>query len=532
MYSPSLYENFEDKRYGALGNKYFKLFNVNIARAITANTRFYIHLLNYRLNSYLKEKTGVNNSVIYNDTDSQYLSLNSVIEQFYQGEDDVIAKTEFLDKFIKDELDPVIESCNNELSYILNALEGDAIQAEREAIADCLHASTPITVLEGSDKKILNISKFASIHGINTATKKDEIVDISHKNIHTASYNETTQEVELKKILNIQKKKTTKKLVKLILPNCKNSYIIVTEDHLIAVQAGPQLIYKQAKDITLDDDVIIEDVSRYNSKTCKLYNHEYINHRSMNCNKKLKSESMSKSQLNRMKLIYDERELAKKKEILQFNSRVKQLFKKHRNNTHRVVFRFCNKYTKNGNNKVKLNRLIEYINNNALFNTINKRHLLDGVSLPPHKRKKFIKKYRINKQRRGVVGRIETNYMKSVKNGFLNMRRVCDKIDKKIKHTTHLTTLNKVKRQYRVDCNRETQRTKKQHQVKDIHLVDKYNYNLDHIVSVIYGFYNNIPPVLIGHVNNLRVIPKIDNIKKGSSVDFNCVDKDLFKGYL
>lgn len=122
--------------YGALGNKYFKLFNVNIARAITANTRFYIHLLNYRLNSYLKEKTGVNNSVIYNDTDSQYLSLNSVVEQFYQGEDDVIAKTEFLDKFIKGELDPVIESCNNELSYILNALEGDAIQAEREAIAD------------------------------------------------------------------------------------------------------------------------------------------------------------------------------------------------------------------------------------------------------------------------------------------------------------------------------------------------------------------------------------------------------------
>lgn len=136
MYSPSLYENLEDKCYGALGNKYFKLFNVNIARAITANTRFYIHLLNHRLNTYLKEKTGVINSVLYNDTDSIYLSLNSVIEQFYQGEDDVIAKTEFLDKFIKEELDPVIEGGNSELSDILNALEGEAIQAEREAIAD------------------------------------------------------------------------------------------------------------------------------------------------------------------------------------------------------------------------------------------------------------------------------------------------------------------------------------------------------------------------------------------------------------
>lgn len=43
---------------------------MNIARAITANTRFYIHLLNHRLNQHLKKKTGVENSVIYNDTDS------------------------------------------------------------------------------------------------------------------------------------------------------------------------------------------------------------------------------------------------------------------------------------------------------------------------------------------------------------------------------------------------------------------------------------------------------------------------------
>ena len=56
--------------YGCLGNKFFRLFNINIARAITANTRFYIHLLNHRLNEYLFKKTGVQNSVVYNDTDS------------------------------------------------------------------------------------------------------------------------------------------------------------------------------------------------------------------------------------------------------------------------------------------------------------------------------------------------------------------------------------------------------------------------------------------------------------------------------
>lgn len=67
---------------------------------------------------------------------SQYLTLKAVIDQYYDGPDDVISKTEFLDNFIKTELDPVIQACNDELSDILNALEGSAIQAEREAIAD------------------------------------------------------------------------------------------------------------------------------------------------------------------------------------------------------------------------------------------------------------------------------------------------------------------------------------------------------------------------------------------------------------
>ena len=122
--------------YGCLGNKYFKLFNVNIARAITANTRFYIHLLNHRLNEYLFKKTGVQNSVVYNDTDSQYLTLKAVIDQYYDGDDDTLSKVDWLDNFIKTELDPVIEKCNKELSSALNAYEGGAIQAEREAIAD------------------------------------------------------------------------------------------------------------------------------------------------------------------------------------------------------------------------------------------------------------------------------------------------------------------------------------------------------------------------------------------------------------
>lgn len=39
----------------------------------------------------------------------------------------------------------------------------------------------------------------------------------------------------------------------------------------------------------------------------------------------------------------------------------------------------------------------------------------------------------------------------------------------------------------------------------------------DHIVSVWYGFMNNISPKIIGHPANCRIIPMIDNIRKSSA---------------
>lgn len=41
-------------------------------------------------------------------------------------------------------------------------------------------------------------------------------------------------------------------------------------------------------------------------------------------------------------------------------------------------------------------------------------------------------------------------------------------------------------------------------------------YNLDHIVPIIYGYLNNLPPEKIGDITNLRFIKAKDNIDKGS----------------
>lgn len=125
--------------YGGLGNKYFQLFNIEIARAITSNTRFYIRLLNHRINNKLQSMIPTNNPYVkYNDTDSGYICVNPFVERAFKDNPtaDVQAKTDFVDNLVKQVIDPVIDDVNLEFSSILNAFDSKVIKTEREAIAD------------------------------------------------------------------------------------------------------------------------------------------------------------------------------------------------------------------------------------------------------------------------------------------------------------------------------------------------------------------------------------------------------------
>lgn len=55
------------------------------------------------------------------------------------------------------------------------------------------------------------------------------------------------------------------------------------------------------------------------------------------------------------------------------------------------------------------------------------------------------------------------------------------------------------------------------------------DWHLDHIYSISEGFKNNIPPEIIGHWTNLRLIPKIENSSKGA----NChkTKEQLYEDY-
>jgi DNA polymerase elongation subunit (family B) len=118
--------------YGALGNAHFVLFNEIIARSITGMGRFTIRKTSDDVEkafSYLK--------VIYNDTDSAYLTAEKLVEKFLQKKPDATKAdiTDFIDKFYKSKVDPVVQQTINELGEWTNALQPNVQGADREIIA-------------------------------------------------------------------------------------------------------------------------------------------------------------------------------------------------------------------------------------------------------------------------------------------------------------------------------------------------------------------------------------------------------------
>lgn len=53
------------------------------------------------------------------------------------------------------------------------------------------------------------------------------------------------------------------------------------------------------------------------------------------------------------------------------------------------------------------------------------------------------------------------------------------------------------------------------HDINPDKLQRSRDFHLDHVYSISEGFKNNIPPEIIGHWTNLRLIPKIENSSKG-----------------
>ena len=124
--------------YGALGNQYFRWFDLKFAESITLSGQLSIRWVERALNEWLNKTLNTEgvDYVIAIDTDSVYITLEKLVDEVYKGEDlppDAIVT--FLDKSAESIIRPVIDKAYKELAEYANALENKMVM-KRENIGD------------------------------------------------------------------------------------------------------------------------------------------------------------------------------------------------------------------------------------------------------------------------------------------------------------------------------------------------------------------------------------------------------------
>ena len=117
--------------YGAMGNKYFRYFDLRIASGITMTGQAVIKHGEKSVNKFLDEFLGESKDrVIAMDTDSLYIGVGDVIEKFNPNN-----PINFLDEFGSKAIEPMLEKAFKDFSDKTNAYSHRMVM-KREAIAD------------------------------------------------------------------------------------------------------------------------------------------------------------------------------------------------------------------------------------------------------------------------------------------------------------------------------------------------------------------------------------------------------------
>lgn len=124
--------------YGAIGNQYFRYYNLANAEAITLSGQVSIRWIENKINQYLNKllSTEAEDYVIASDTDSIYLNLGPLVSKFFANKSgDKAAIVSILDKICQEKLEPFIESSYQELADYVSAYD-QKMKMKRENIAD------------------------------------------------------------------------------------------------------------------------------------------------------------------------------------------------------------------------------------------------------------------------------------------------------------------------------------------------------------------------------------------------------------
>ena len=124
--------------YGAIGNQYFRYFNLANAEAITLSGQVSIRWIENRMNDYLNNllNTEKEDYVIASDTDSIYLNLGPLVDKFFGSKcGDKDAVVGILDKICQEKIEPYIDKSYSELASYVSAYD-QKMKMKRETIAN------------------------------------------------------------------------------------------------------------------------------------------------------------------------------------------------------------------------------------------------------------------------------------------------------------------------------------------------------------------------------------------------------------
>jgi len=123
--------------YGAVGNQYFRYYDVRQASGITTAGQFIIRFIESKVNEYLNRILQTHDKIDYivaSDTDSIYVTLDKLVEKTCKGKtNDQICN--FIDKVVSSRVEPFLDKCFGELSDYTNAFKNCMVM-KREVIAD------------------------------------------------------------------------------------------------------------------------------------------------------------------------------------------------------------------------------------------------------------------------------------------------------------------------------------------------------------------------------------------------------------
>lgn len=123
--------------YGALGNQYFRFYDIRQAEAITLSGQLSIRWIEQKMNGYLNKLLSTSNVdyIIASDTDSIYVHLGPLVKKVCKPDMTKEKIVSFLDKICEDKIQPFIDKSYQQLADYMNAFD-QKMQMKRESIAD------------------------------------------------------------------------------------------------------------------------------------------------------------------------------------------------------------------------------------------------------------------------------------------------------------------------------------------------------------------------------------------------------------